>query len=84
MLCLTMSGEGSARVLENESSKPGPYQAGLTIRLALKLEGYRCWHHDAARIHWHGLLRLPDEKVEVEWESVFFLGSAGDGRSRNL
>jgi len=45
-------GTNHARVLGRESSKPGPHPAGLTVRLALKLKGDRCWHHNAARIHW--------------------------------
>jgi len=41
-----------AEALEDESSGPGPYAAGLTIRLALRLQGRANWHHEAASIQW--------------------------------
>ena len=48
-----------AHVLSRESSPSGPHQAGLTVRLALKLEDPHCWLHNAARLHWTGRLQLP-------------------------
>ncbi len=57
-----------ARVLEDESSKTGPHQAGLTVRLALKLEGTLRWDHDTANIHWRGLLRRERKKSKIDVE----------------
>jgi Ca-activated chloride channel family protein len=61
----------SARVLEHESSKSGPYQAGLIIRLALKLEGHKNWHHNAARIHWEGRLQQAGSRMAMDVEIRF-------------
>ena len=51
---VSFEGEGScsARVLGQESSKPGPHSAGLVVRLALRLEGQLRWNQRSARITW--------------------------------
>jgi Ca-activated chloride channel family protein len=57
---------GFAAVLENESSKPGPYAAGLTVRLALKLKGRKNdWNHNIGDLSWPGRLKAGRAKVNV-------------------
>jgi hypothetical protein len=55
----------TARIIEQDSSKPGPYKAGLTIRLALRLDGTRCWNHDKARIHWLGQINTENQMKNI-------------------
>ena len=70
-----------ARVLSQESSPPGPHQAGLTVRLALKLEDHHCWHHNAARLHWTGRLQLStQESQECDVDLHITLGVKGGSR----
>ena len=70
-----------ARVLSRESSPSGPHQAGLTVRLALKLEDHHCWHHNAARLHWTGRLQLPaQESQECDVDLHITLGVKGGSR----
>jgi Ca-activated chloride channel family protein len=59
-------GHSPAGLLDRESTNRGPHQAGLTVRLALKLEPPRCWRHEAATIHWHGRVRREHEEVETD------------------
>jgi hypothetical protein len=59
-------GSGSARLLGQDSSKPGPHRAGLTVRFSLRLEGDRSWHHESAEIRWQGRLCLADAMVNVD------------------
>jgi hypothetical protein len=64
-----------AEVIEAESSGPGPYAAGLTIRLALRLEGRATWTHEAASIHWR-VQPLPGVAMAgVEVNIHFLLGT---------
>jgi hypothetical protein len=59
-------GANSAGILRHESSDQGPHRAGLTVRLTLKLEGHRCWHHEAVEIRWRSQLRLADEMMVTD------------------
>ena len=56
--------KSNARVMEEESTRRGPHGKGLTVRLALKLEGHRCWHHGGATVYWHGPPLVEGEPVE--------------------
>ena len=56
----------STMVIEQDSSKPGPHAAGLTIRLALKLEGQGSRQHDEARICWQGRIRRGNQSIHVD------------------
>lgn len=44
-----------ATVVKKNSTKPGPYAARLTVRLAIRLEAGGSWHHNAAVVYWHGI-----------------------------
>ncbi|HYK90763.1 MAG TPA: VIT domain-containing protein [Acidobacteriota bacterium] len=43
---------GDARVQGDRSTKPGPHKAGVTVRLALKLEDHSVWESGGARLTW--------------------------------
>jgi hypothetical protein len=58
-------GPDTAKILEQDSSKPGPYHAGLTIRLALRLEGSQGWNHDKTRIHWIGRINIENKMKSI-------------------
>jgi Ca-activated chloride channel family protein len=55
-----------ARVLKDDSSKPGPHPAGVTIRLALQLEGNENWSHKSAEIHWCSQLNAGKTEIDVD------------------
>ncbi len=44
--------EVTARVLDSQSSPPGPHREGLTVRLTLKLQERSSWEHREAQVHW--------------------------------
>ncbi len=64
-----------AEVVAAESSGPGPYAAGLTIRLALRLEGRANWTHEAASIHWRVQPASGAAMAGVEVNVHFLLGT---------
>ncbi len=55
----------TARVLGRDSTEPGPHEAGLTVRLALKLIGHRHWQHRDATLFWPCRTRLQGESIEA-------------------
>jgi hypothetical protein len=60
--------EAAAQVVAVESSRPGPHEAGLTVRVGLKLENPYDWNHSEAKLTWAGRLVLPEggsETVEI-------------------
>ena len=62
--------EYRARIIGDKSSKPGPHQEGLTVRLAVKLVGRNSWDGDEVLIHWTGPVVSPDGDFEVIEPSV--------------
>jgi Ca-activated chloride channel family protein len=64
-----------AEVLGEQSSPQGPHLEGLSIRLALKLEGRSAWAGKRVLIRWIGRIELTeDEVVEKEIEVHIMLG----------
>jgi Ca-activated chloride channel family protein len=63
---VSFEGEGScsAQVLGHDSSKPGPHEAGLIVRLALRLEDHLSWAHRSATILWPCRLQWYGKEVE--------------------
>jgi hypothetical protein len=57
--------KGTARVQGRDSTEPGPHEAGITVRIALRLEGHLCWHHREATIHWPCRIRLRGKEIEA-------------------
>lgn len=60
--------EAAAQVVAVESSRPGPHEPGLTVRVGLKLENPYDWNHSKANLTWAGRLVLPEggsETVEI-------------------
>jgi hypothetical protein len=56
----------TARVVGRNGSKPGRYRAGLTVRLALKLEDGEQWRYGTAHITWPGRSEAVDLFVTLE------------------
>ncbi len=59
-----------ATVIARESSPQGPHEAGLTVRLALRLTDRESWPDGETRIHWESVRKgtgwKKDENVEVD------------------
>jgi hypothetical protein len=53
-----------ARVLGKESSRPGPHQEGLTVRLAVKLSRRKSWRGREVSLRWEGRVQPPDADPE--------------------
>jgi hypothetical protein len=74
-VCFEDGSDCRARVFGDESSQSGPHQAGLTIRLAVKLVGRNSWHGQKALLRWTGRVEFPDAEVgEPEIEVHIILG----------
>jgi hypothetical protein len=62
-----------AKVLGKESSRPGPHEKGLTIRIAVKLAHRYFWHGREAWLRWTGHVQplyADAEPVEIEMHVV--------------
>jgi hypothetical protein len=56
----------NARVIGGQSSHRGPHGDGLTVRLALKLEGRASWDQGCVKIQWRGQIQSSaGERKEV-------------------
>lgn len=57
-----------ARIIGDMSSKPGPHQEGLTVRLAVSLAERSTWDGLRALLHWTGRIVSPagdSEEIQV-------------------
>jgi hypothetical protein len=75
-VCFEDGSDCRARVFGDESSQSGPHQAGLTIRLAVKLVGRNSWHGQKVLLRWTGRVGPPDaDAEELEIDMHIILGA---------